>query len=50
MELDPLYCDRTIRRWEAFAKDDAVLEATGQAFSEVEKERRTIMTEVPPAS
>jgi DNA modification methylase len=50
MELDPLYCDRTIRRWEAFAKDDAVLAATGQTFSEVAKERRTITTEVPPAS
>ena len=22
-ELDPIYCDRIIRRWEAFAKDDA---------------------------
>jgi hypothetical protein len=22
-ELDPIYCDRIIRRWEAYAKDDA---------------------------
>ena len=22
-ELDPVYCDRIIRRWEAFAKDEA---------------------------
>jgi len=24
-ELDPIYCDRIIKRWETFAKDDAVL-------------------------
>lgn len=23
-ELDPLYCDRIIRRWETYAKDDAI--------------------------
>jgi DNA modification methylase len=49
MEIDPLYCDRTIRRWEAFAKDDAVLEATGQTFTEVVRERGHTDTEVPPA-
>lgn len=45
-ELDPLYCDRIIRRWQAYAKDDAVLDATGQTFEEVmahrtEHSRRT---------
>lgn len=25
LEIDPLYCARTIRRWEDFAEDDAVL-------------------------
>ena len=39
MELDPLYCDRSIRRWEKYAKDDAILEATGQNFAEVAQER-----------
>ena len=24
-ELDPMYCDRIIRRWEAYAHDDAEL-------------------------
>ena len=24
-ELDPIYCDRIIRRWEAYAKDDVEL-------------------------
>jgi len=28
-ELDPIYCGRIIRRWEAFAKDDAELIACG---------------------
>jgi len=22
-ELDPIYCDRTLARWEAYAKDEA---------------------------
>ena len=28
-ELDPIYCDRILRRWEIFAKDDAELIACG---------------------
>ena len=28
-ELDPTYCDRIIRRWEAYAKDEAELIAFG---------------------
>ena len=28
-ELDPVYCDRILSRWEAFAKDDAELIACG---------------------
>jgi len=39
IEIDPLYVDRIIRRWEAYAKDDAILEATQQSFSEVSRER-----------
>jgi DNA modification methylase len=30
-ELDPIYCDRILRRWELFAKDDAELIACGEA-------------------
>jgi hypothetical protein len=30
-ELDPIYCDRTLSRWEIFAKDDAELIACGLA-------------------
>jgi len=32
IELDPIYCDTAIRRWQAFAKDDAILESTGETF------------------
>ncbi len=46
-ELDPLYCDRIIRRWQVFAKDDAVLERTGQRFEEVEREKSTESPEAP---
>jgi DNA modification methylase len=28
-ELDPIYCDRILRRWETFAQDEAVLLACG---------------------
>lgn len=34
MELDPKYCDVSIRRWQAFAGKRAVLESTGQPFPE----------------
>ncbi len=39
-ELDPVYCDRIIRRWQAFAKDDAVLEATRESFDDAAARRR----------
>ena len=32
IELDPVYCDTAIRRWQLFAKDDAVLVETGETF------------------
>ena len=35
IELDPIYVDRIIMRWQAYAKDDAILAATGQTFDEV---------------
>lgn len=38
-ELDPLYCDLIIRRWQAYAKDDAVLVSTGQTFDSLAGER-----------
>jgi DNA modification methylase len=35
LDLDPLYVDAAIRRWQAFAKRDAILDATGAAFNEL---------------
>ena len=34
IEIDPIYVDRTIRRWEKIAHDDAIHVATGQTFAE----------------
>lgn len=39
MELDPQYVDVAVRRWERFTGRDAILEATGQTFTEVQAER-----------
>jgi hypothetical protein len=39
IEIDPAYCDVTIRRLLAVCGLDAVLEASGQNFAEVEAER-----------
>ncbi|MEX0645692.1 MAG: DNA methyltransferase [Parvularculaceae bacterium] len=32
IEIDPLYVDRTIRRWQRVAHDDAILDETGESF------------------
>jgi DNA modification methylase len=39
MELDPVYVDVAVRRWEMFTGQEATLEATGQTFREVADER-----------
>jgi DNA modification methylase len=39
VEIDPRYCDVTIRRLRAVCGLEAVLEATGQSFAEVEAQR-----------
>ena len=41
IEIDPLYVDVAIRRWQDFTKRDAVLADTGQTFDEVAAERST---------
>ena len=33
-ELDPIYVDRMVRRWQAFANDDAILVETGETFEQ----------------
>ena len=39
-ELDPVYVDRIVRRWQAYANDDAVLKATGETFEQVVRRRQ----------
>jgi DNA modification methylase len=39
MEIDPLYVDAAIRRWQGFTKRDAILAATGQTFNETAARR-----------
>ena len=39
VELEPKYCDVTIRRWEALTRKDAILEKTGETFAQVRARR-----------
>jgi hypothetical protein len=39
IEIDPLYCDVAISRWQTFAKDDVILAETGETFDEVPARR-----------
>jgi hypothetical protein len=40
-ELEPLYVDVAVRRWEAFTGKRAVLEETGRTFEDVAAERNS---------
>jgi DNA modification methylase len=42
LELDPLYVDTIVRRWQAFTGDRARLASTGRCFSELEEEKRHV--------
>ena len=39
VEIDPLYVDVAVRRWQAFTGGKATLGATGRAFDEIARER-----------
>lgn len=39
LELDPRYCDVTVRRWEEFTGLKALLESTGKGFEAMKAER-----------
>jgi DNA modification methylase len=40
IELDPLYVDRAIRRWEEYAKDEAIHKGTGRSFDAVGRDTK----------
>jgi DNA modification methylase len=42
LELDPLYVDAAVRRWQSFTKRDAILKATRQSFDEVSASRSRV--------
>jgi DNA modification methylase len=48
IELDPLYCDVTLRRLSSVCGLQAVLEATGQNFEELalQREEKLALTEI----
>ena len=48
-ELDPLYVDVALRRWIALTGEQPVLEATGQTFDQVSRERLKQDNGRPPA-
>ncbi|WP_174291248.1 site-specific DNA-methyltransferase [Sphingomonas bacterium] len=47
IELDPIYVDTAVRRWEQYTGREALLEATGQSFAQVAADR--IDPIAPPA-
>jgi DNA modification methylase len=40
IEIDPLYVDVAVRRWQNLTGKDATLLATGETFVDVERRRR----------
>ena len=50
IEIDPAYCDVTIRRLHAVCGLNAVLDATGQPFAEVEAERTAAQISIVEAA
>jgi DNA modification methylase len=44
LEIDPLYVDAALRRWQDVTKRDAILVATGQTFEEVAAERAAALS------
>lgn len=38
LELDPVYVDTTIRRWQAFTGQTAIHKSSGRSFNDLEQE------------
>jgi DNA modification methylase len=39
LELDPLYCDVIVRRWQTYTGGVARIAATGESYEEISKQR-----------
>ena len=50
LELDPLYCDVIVRRWQTYTGGHARLAATGEVFDCVAAARGTVSASEEPAS
>lgn len=42
IELDPIYCDMIVRRWEKYTGEEAILQAEGKNFEEIKEQRLPI--------
>jgi DNA modification methylase len=47
MELDPVYADVAVLRWQAFTGKPAVLEGDGRSFADIAAERAEHATPLP---
>jgi hypothetical protein len=50
MEIDPLYCDVILERWEAFTGRKAALDGAGLTFDQVAAERKLTPRRADPSS
>lgn len=50
MELQPVYVDVIVKRWQNYSEEEAILEATGQGWTEVQLERQADAAAVPDTS
>lgn len=50
IELDPIYADRIVRRWQTYTKDDAVFADTGETFDQREARLRAVTAVVRPGA
>lgn len=48
IEIDPIYIDRIIRRWQKYAKEDAVFLDNGETFNEREARQKRLRAIVRP--
>jgi hypothetical protein len=42
IELDPIYCDVAVNRWQEITGNIATLQSTGQSFADVSEKRLVV--------